>query len=97
MSEDLFKTNDYVVVRCFHENKKAFKNYVAVVLSCESDGDEYSVKFLKKCGGKFVLSEDEQTFITDKSDIVAKLKEPTLTNSRGQYVFENILKYNVTE
>lgn len=81
----------------FSWKQQIFQNYIDVVLSCESDGKEYSVKFLRKCGGKFVLSDDEQTFIIDKSDIIAKLKVPSLTNSRGQYVFENILKYNVTE
>lgn len=41
LSEDLFKTNDYVV----SWKQQIFQNYIAVVLSRESDCNEYSVKF----------------------------------------------------
>lgn len=83
------KINDFVVVKVFSK-KKAFKLYAACISNCFKDG--YQVRFMKRCTdtkNKFTFSSESESFI-NKDEVLAILKEPTLLNSRGLYVFQNL-------
>lgn len=78
------KINDYVVAKVF--SKKSEKYYIALVLSRKEK--DVQLKFLKKCGTKFVYPEKDDIAYADISDIVTVLYQPTV-NNRQQYSFES--------
>ncbi|GBM24419.1 hypothetical protein AVEN_192729-1, partial [Araneus ventricosus] len=86
--------NDYVVIKL--AGKKSVRFYVGVIISQDAF-DEYTVKFMRKCGkDKFTFPENDDIAEVDSSNIVNVLSQPSL-NKREQYVFnENLEHYNLT-
>ncbi|GBO09255.1 hypothetical protein AVEN_191868-1 [Araneus ventricosus] len=86
--------NDYVVIKL--AGKKSVRFYVGVIFSQDAF-DEYTVKFMRKCGkDKFTFPENDDIAELDSSNIVNVLSQPSL-NKREQYVFnENLEHYNLT-
>ncbi|GBM07913.1 hypothetical protein AVEN_96523-1 [Araneus ventricosus] len=86
--------NDYVVIKL--AGKKSVRFYVGVIISQDAF-DEYTVKFMRKCGkDKFTFPENDDIAEVDSSNIVNVLSQPSL-NKREHYVFnENLEHYNLT-
>lgn len=82
---DELKPNDYIVVKFL--GKKNVKHYVGVVLSSSGEfNEEYSVKFMRKSGTKFIFSQQEDIADVEQNDIVCIL-DPPIINNRNQYTF----------
>ncbi|GBN14955.1 hypothetical protein AVEN_267167-1 [Araneus ventricosus] len=76
--------NYYVVIKL--AGKKSVRFYVGVIISQDAF-DEYTVKFMRKCGkDKFTFPENDDIAEVDSSNIVNVLSQPSL-NKREQYVF----------
>ncbi|GBM46251.1 hypothetical protein AVEN_224817-1 [Araneus ventricosus] len=86
--------NDYVVIKL--AGKKSERFYVGVIISQDAF-DEYTVKFMRKCGkDKSTFPENDDIAEVGSSNIVNVLSQPSL-NKREQYVFnENLEHYNLT-
>jgi hypothetical protein len=83
------KNNDFVVVKVFGK-KHTFKLYVACISKCLGHG--YQVRFMRRCTdtkNKFIFSSEPESCVNE-DEVLTVLKEPSLLNSRGVYVFDNL-------
>lgn len=83
---DDISSGDFVLVKI--AGKRLLHHYVAEVLECYADRDEYAVVYYKKHGvNKFVKSESEKYDIC-QSDVVKKLPLPKCEGGSERQIFQ---------
>lgn len=96
-ADEVLSVNDFVLAK-FVLNRPVF--YVCQIISIENNS--FTVKFFRKCGGKYIFNEpsiEDVSFIS-RSDLVMKLPEPIhppgTSRARNRYIFDTDLsKYYI--